>query len=120
MSLKSWTDEFYTISANEVLKKDAVAHSLKKWIGLRPEHLERHGLELNLEKRCIKSSDEEFDIDADTCALCVHYFNILSHCFACPLSNNGYTCYNLNKPYYIWISTGNPEPMIKALEACEE
>jgi hypothetical protein len=37
MSLESWKAEFYPIPADEVKKKDALAHSLRKWEGLRKE-----------------------------------------------------------------------------------
>lgn len=37
MSLDTWKAEFYSIPAEEVAAKDAIQHSLTKWIGLRPE-----------------------------------------------------------------------------------
>lgn len=47
MSIQSWIDEFYPVTAEECLPDDALEHSIKKWEGLQPDALERHGLLLD-------------------------------------------------------------------------
>ena len=44
MSIATWKKEFYS-PISKCPKSKAAAHSLKKWIGLRPENLAKHGLE---------------------------------------------------------------------------
>lgn len=39
MSLETWKEEFYPIPADEVPESQALAHSLRKWEGLRKENL---------------------------------------------------------------------------------
>ena len=43
MDSAAWCEEFYSVDAKDVPKQEAVAHSLKKWIGLLPENLAKHG-----------------------------------------------------------------------------
>ena len=44
MSIESWKAEFYPTPADEASKDQAIAHSLRKWEGLRKENLDRHEL----------------------------------------------------------------------------
>lgn len=43
MSLAAWKAEHYPVDAANVPAEEAVAHSLRKWRGLRPRVLERFG-----------------------------------------------------------------------------
>lgn len=117
MSLATWTAEFYPVPADQVPAEEAVAHSLRKWRGLTKENLERHGGEINL---CdAKFGTERIAIDVSTCALCIHYYNDGS-CWKCPLKRLlGKKCFRRGEPYHKWGCTGDPLPMIRALEACE-
>ncbi len=128
MSLESWKREFYGTPASPPSEHVAVAiqHSLTKWIGLRKENLERHGLK---KFGVVITADEaigpEFSINGGTCALCVKYVSTNNHegdCGDCPLKELlGEPCDVEQEdgnpgPYDHWSETGDPEPMIKALE----
>lgn len=74
MSISSWKKEFYRVPASQVPGGQAAAHSLKKWLGLRPMSLRKHGVDLLqtdggpvLDAARSKSS---LAIDSDSCALC--------------------------------------------------
>ena len=136
MSLKTWKEEFYPIPADEVKKKDALAHSLRKWEGLRKAQLDKHGL---VRRRCEIAEDDSFfvphlAIAAETCALCVLAEKESDvntrvpcassyYCGKCPLYQlEGKACdYGENDPYGIFTCEGNPEPMISLItRAIEE
>jgi len=98
MTLKSWKAEFYTELPTETT--DPVEHSLKKWTGLLPQNLKKHGVELLRDPGHTNSyiyahhifdagTDEHFDIDSSTCSLCAQY-----DCSDCPLSETrgGWSC----------------------------
>lgn len=124
MSLETWKDEFYPVPADKVEAKDAVAHSLRKWIGLRKENLERHGVV----RRGFMIHDKNYTgkllpIDDQTCALCVHYEGDDCKCTACPLQQvrkkrcDRKLLTEYRAPYLAFIHCGDPEPMIQCLEA---
>lgn len=131
MSLKTWKAEFCPVPASKVGKKDAVAHSLRKWKGLTERNLKKHGVEYDLDRRAVIGEDGSFPISADTCALCEVYFlfgkGIVAPgvrrcaeepCSACPLCKSlGEACDAEGMPYYEFVDDGDPNPMIKALEA---
>jgi len=125
MSLKSWKAEFYTIDAKNVSEENAVAHSLQKWIGLRPENLNKHEVSF-LANNVIGDDSNILDIDGESCALCVHHVHHVvaqNHCKECPLLVYlGKTCDGEpDSPYGYWLDTADPEPMISALSAlCEQ
>lgn len=77
MSLKTWKLEFYPISAQSAkLKtmKQRIEYSLTKWKGLSASSLKKHKLTVN--RYWIRSyTRDEYLIDGDNCALCVHYFS---------------------------------------------
>lgn len=87
MSLDTWMDEFYPISAKTVgCNEDALSaarHSLRKWVGLRPENLERHGVEfdtddmrlLNYNDDPLKEQREQLTLNYETCSLCWYSIN---------------------------------------------
>lgn len=113
MSKKTWKEEFYPIPADEVPLKRAVAHSLKKWRGLLPRNLKKHGL---------KEAPIEFGMSS-TCALCVNY---TAHpasgdmCDGCPLFEIGHECQGQGSPYDQWATHDDPRPMIAALRVAKE
>lgn len=130
MSLKTWKKEFYPTPANKTTKKNAVAHSLRKWIGLLPENRKKHNMIFDPGSSyydiCEKNKDDSysnnfFSIDDTSCALCHHY--IYEDCKNCPLYKVvGTACNNHeNKktPYEIYTETGNPKPMIAALKKAQ-
>ena len=117
MSLQTWKNEFYPIPADKCRKKDAVVHSLRKWIGFRPENLARHEMGvLDIMGRG--------PLGADGCALC-HKFEF-GDCELCPLAlaRDGVPCNDANdeygedseSPYSHFLDNGDPEPMIAFLE----
>lgn len=122
MSIESWKAEFYPVEASEVPKEQAVAHSLKKWEGLRIHNLQRHGM-FKDGYTFLRNLNErgKFYVNADTCALCKYHLD--NSCPNCPLSQvrgdcpcdtdrGGESC----SPYDMWTQHNNPEPMIDWLE----
>lgn len=86
MSIKTWKEEFYPRSAaSRMSNKAAIEHSIKKWEGLLPENLKKHGVVLD---RCGDIHDDEvkFEISDLSCALCQKYF--WECCIKCPLYKN--------------------------------
>ena len=110
MSAKTWRKEFYAVDAENVSTAKAGAHCLKKWLGLLPGSLKRH-----------KLSAPPIDIDASTCAYCMHYVRIdcAVECVQCPLhkvlGNDSDRSRDGNSPYCLYRIEGNPLPMIGAL-----
>ena len=127
MSLESWKAEFYPVEASEVSVKDALAHSKRKWEGLRRENLERHGLELEGGGLVAASSvGTLFFIASDSCALC-HYFlekskgDYYQRCTNCPLRMvRGEPCdapsHNPPSPWGSFIRENDPLPMIALID----
>jgi hypothetical protein len=117
MSLETWKEEFYFVDASEVPVKQAVQHSLRKWIGLRQENLEKH--DLSIEGKRIYGEDGRLFISESSCALCRYY--IEDYCCQCPLyAVLGRPCdAGLSAPYQQFVFDGNPEPMIRALSEIE-
>lgn len=77
MSLATWKAEFYPIEADEVAIKDAIDHSLQKWLGLLPENLKKHNVTI-LDKCVQDLDDDRYDPDyivvgSESCSLCHHY-----------------------------------------------
>lgn len=132
MSLQSWKEEFYPVEAQYASPEEAVAHSLRKWEGLRPENLQKHGLVQNgkhLEE--VDSEDEEYFISGDSCALCHHYAE--DECNCCPLfkARGDVACDSFNieecgsdgeHPFGAGVNRANPnpEPMIMWLKKAQE
>jgi len=119
MSIKSWKKEFYPVPASEVKDaKEAIKHSLKKWKGLLPDALERHKITLNV--TTLMSGRSEFEIGGESCALCListRIESLFGDCRKCPLFENlGHRCDMADdRPWVIFQNTGNPKPMIAAL-----
>lgn len=122
MSLETWVAEFYPVSAWSLREKgDAVAHSLRKWEGLRWKNRKKHGLRmldgetLGFSKHSMEA--DTFGVTADSCALCQRHLTIHG-CGECPLKRVlGMSCDAPGQPYVTFLETGNPKPMIAALKA---
>ena len=145
MSLETWKAEFYPVEATteNVEPEEAVAHSLRKWEGLRAETLAAHGLRVRDGR--LEDGTDWMGIDAATCALCTHYLNdnwpdededdeaetSRMRCENCPLfavlgrscdddivdGNGERIAYG---PYFLFIERNDPEPMIAALKKAAE
>jgi hypothetical protein len=137
MSLETWKAEFYPVEAKDVPADKAVEHSLTKWRGLRSENLTKHELCVGSRRHLTVITDVDqdvsgnaFRISAGTCALCIHYDNlIVRHCTLCPLAivrmntecdepmthgeSEGYP------PYQYFVTKHDPEPMIQWLEKAD-
>lgn len=141
MSLKSWREEFYPVKAHEVTGlHEALAHSLKKWEGLTPENLQRHGCSPKrlIDRKVIMDNDFTGDVLSmgSSCALCLLYLDHLdkSHrCSSCPLYGfrNGVACDEGGiddqthqgvsiSPYQSFYRFNDPQPMIALLKAAVE
>lgn len=108
MSLETWKAEFYLIPSDEVSESQALAHSLRKWEGLRKENLEKHGV------GATGGYVDEMSIDSSTCTLCHHHIDSV-RCATCPLvklTMGG----NCDSEYVWWNHAGDPEPMIELIK----
>ena len=118
MSLETWKQEFYPIPAGEVPVDQAAEHSLRKWIGLRPENLTRHGVSSYGRSLIDDERQDLLAIDGESCALCVHHLDNFAGCPRCPLCLHlGGPCDLKGQPYHVFLHTGDPKPMIAALQA---
>lgn len=125
MSLATWKEEFYPIAAHKVAAEDALAHSLRKWRGLTPENLARHGV--SHDSGYLFDTDEHLWINDTTCALCYLHLAPFEHhdCSArCPLAilRDGQACDQPRElpdlsPYSTFTEHGDPAPMIALIEA---
>jgi len=129
MSIETWKAEFYDIPAeayalqdDDALGLSPVEHSLKKWRGLTPENLAKHGVKHKIgDSVLLDDEGTTFVVDSDSCALCQLYLD--TRCNGCPLFlARGYVSCDdemdnefLN-PYYKFVDEGNPEKMIMWLE----
>jgi hypothetical protein len=132
MSLSTWKKEFYPISASKCSKKNAAAHSLKKWEGLIKKNLKKHSLAIDPPELYDPKNEENsysencFEFNETTCSLCVKYYsdenwspdNDDLSCKKCPLYKvlGNMSCTERGQPYYTFTDTGNPVPMINALK----
>ena len=121
MSLETWKAEFYQIDAHEVAAKDAIQHSLTKWIGLRQENVNKHNLIIgNCEISDIDNN--KFSIDSTTCSLCEYYCNPYNKCKTCPIVEykstksiyKDRTCCEIE--FIAFEYEHDPEPMINLLQ----
>jgi len=128
MSLETWKAEFYPVPACDVKKKEALAHSLRKWDGLTKPILRKHGLV----KEYDRISDGVFgmDIDARSCALCEWFLGPIwsdqKPCLKCPLykARGGKSCDHdtggAMAPYSQFTHNDNPHPMIRLIKKAIE
>ena len=140
MSLASWKEEFYPISAAEFGAssdpEEVVLHSLTKWRGMRSENLERHGCSRgtygDIASRDTSETPGVLGIESSSCSLCMAYLALGSgggRCGKCPLAivRGGKSCDQpaplldeTTSPWCKWTSLGDPEPMIGYLEKALE
>lgn len=126
MSLQSWRDEFYPTEAVDCPANEAIAHSLRKWIGLRVENRRRHEVRCDEATSHLVDGAARFPVNSTTCALCASHYDDSADdapCAGCPLavSRDGYSCDTKanderQSPWAAWFDHENPEPMIAALE----
>ena len=122
MSIETWKKEFYDVEPSaEMTRKQAIAHSLKKWKGLTKENLKKHGLIVRT-PTIYDTEKQTFRIDCDSCALCLKYYYTGDcgdgGCDTCPLFKvlHKNQCDDGDEsPYIKWLDSGNALPMIKAL-----
>jgi hypothetical protein len=122
---QSWLDTYYPETAEACVERnpgkvELTAHSLRKWKGLRPEVLSKHGLKLERRSvRDIKTDLLLLVVSSSSCALCRAFIrDNRIPCALCPLyvtldSSCAASC---NSPYGVFVKRGDPEPMIKALK----
>lgn len=125
MSLESWKAEFYPVPAADASGSDAEAieHSLRKWRGLEPEALARHGVERR--GRYIQDAEECLLIGDTSCALCRRHDVMDGTCPRCPIKlARGRRCdradalevrSGTDSPWVEWAGNGNPYAMQSAL-----
>jgi len=112
MSLRTWKKEFYPVPAIKcTTKRSALRHSIKKWKGLLPENLSKHGVRSDPPNRCIGEDSGVFMISSGTCALCLR-FDCMDCALYTPRSHSGCQRY-----YAKWTVCDNPKPMIKFIRS---
>jgi hypothetical protein len=128
MSVETWKNEFYPISARLAHSTDLMAlqHSLKKWIGLRSENRKAHEVSIGPYNHTLQdasASSLKFHIASRSCALCHrHDISDEPHCATCPLYVvRGTRCDLQTSPtdtsqWHSWTKKANPEPMIQLIE----
>ena len=136
MSIESWKAEFYPIPAEAVPEDQALNHSYRKWQGLLPENLARHGLiqvgtmlfvdeGITDEYQIQMQQNPVFYVDGISCALCFHHHsksekNDFVLCGNCPLRKvRGVPCDstlgvgdNAISPYAAFTLRKDPRPML--------
>ena len=125
-----WLQDFYPVEARDTEKKDAIMHSLIKWIGLRPKTLAKYSLTTyNGDVYIPMDKDNEeiliLSVSSTTCSLCFHYFssNAKHACSTCPLfitlgracDTYDTDCDQDTPPFQAFYHFSNPEPMIRLL-----
>ena len=122
MTLKTWKAEFYQkYPTEEMDERDAIVHSLQKWIGLTEENLSRHGLEKGWGQQYICEVDgkrgwrdgSRMIIGAGSCALCVKYCLPDGNCGGpCIISWRACDARDLKHsdkaPYLLWMYYDDP------------
>jgi hypothetical protein len=134
MTIASWISEFYKEPAKNFRSpdrtaKEAIEHSLKKWVGLL--HLDQHGIGQDGHMLMEKGAEEELDkyqtmFDGDNCSLCHKFYDRTAtefECRLCPIAkmkrdkreevDYGFACRN---QYDMGTYDDNPKPMIELLE----
>ena len=121
MSLDTWKAKFYQIPADKCKKKDATAHSILKWSGLKKSELRKHGV-TNYVYFISDEQGHELAIDGGACALCTFHWrsetDYRDKCFQCPgVIANGYPC---DDAYGAYIETGKTATMMRWLKKIEK
>lgn len=121
MSLNSWKKEFYIGRVRSAGKDPlkAVEHSLRKWEGLRPNNLKKHGMIISHAEVYNPKTHNSLPIDCTTCALCHSTLDEYDSidCNECTITKaTGSRCDGNNSPYSALLDDGNPKKMIKVLK----
>jgi hypothetical protein len=128
MSLKEWKSMYYPVEASTITnEKDALIHSYKKWLGLRPHVLKKYNIIHKLHSTALfynSTKEGGFYIHDTSCALCQIYLynDINTTCIECPLYKiREERCYKLNgsifnSPYHKFIDNDDPTDMINLLK----
>jgi hypothetical protein len=121
-------EEFYPESAKSAAQEDEphpLDHSIRKWEGLLPKNLKKHGMKRGREwvyKRKpgkfiqeLEGEEAVFFIDNESCSLCMKYHL----CEGCPLFEElGYPCDSRDGgPYISWLEKNSVLPMLNKLKA---
>jgi hypothetical protein len=109
MSIETWIKEYYPVTAKATPAEDAVAHSIRKWEGLQPDALRKHGVHW-VKLYSLKDSEGHSFYIGDTCALCERFqeAGTVLACVKCPLFiHRGAECSN-ETPEEIEAGLGSP------------
>jgi hypothetical protein len=134
MSYKTWAAEYYPKPAREAIGTplEAAKHSLQKWIGLRKENMEKHGVlrRITASGSNIVIGDllwrgNDLVISWESCALCRYAgsYYITASCSGCPLYEvrGQIPCCEASgsaiNAFFAYTRRGDPEPMIEDLQA---
>lgn len=132
MGAKEWLATYYPTPADKVQHEEALAHSLRKWEGLRPEVLEAHGLYSDGWSVFERGGGLRPVIrgGSSSCALCERFYNHRDRetpCAACPLAiaRGGVPCDErmddeTSAPWGRYTVDKDPEPMIGWLRVALE
>lgn len=126
-----WLKRFYPREANgsEGSWAYAINHSIKKWSGLYSHILVKYGLRTPPEYRSVFESGGKIvlEMGSESCQLCKKSVEMVEDyiyfCQVCPLylSRDNKTCWDgKESPWNIWTQSGNPKPMILALELARD
>lgn len=124
MSLETWKQEFYPVTAAKCAKgaTEAILHSIKKWEGLTPENLEKHGVTAaawSIDGFNAKGARVSEMIGSDSCALCKQFYKKGGACRSCPLCavRGDVGCDSERgdekvSPWAAWTDELDPQPML--------
>jgi hypothetical protein len=121
MSLESWKEEFYPVSATYSMQSEddlvLVDHCLRKWNGALPKNRKAHGVEFAFGFIIDKEAKDSLCFNGDSCALCQKY--VFSSCLDeddhhCPIVRyTGRRC-DYGSPYD--LAKKSPSVMVKLLK----
>ena len=110
MSMKTWREEFYPVSAATARRRSwrwAAKHSLRKWEGLKEENLRKHDVRYSPEDNAVVGANgARLRLDGETCALCYKAQEAeeadlsMNGCDLCPLALVGYNCSSCESAYH--------------------
>lgn len=131
MSGKTWLQEFYPVPAAKCPADQALDHSIRKWGGLRPASLEKHGVKLVWQDWydsgffAVDLGSDQLAIAADSCALCARHTDdetMTVACDECEISiaatdreRDRYGVRTCSREFDRFCKKADPEPMIKLL-----
>jgi len=121
--LLQWEAKYYSVPANAVMKKDALQHDLKFWLGMRKSILSESEIWVESVRNIRRLSDgtNHLMINTSASALCFHYYEE-ELCGECPLAKQlEAPCDSyFGAPWQIFTRTQNPNPMILFLKRAKK